>query len=164
MSASRAGEDDLALVEAPFGSDLYRRAVALREAILRAPLGLSLTPDELADDARRRHFCATSRGAVVGSISMKPLDGETVQLRQMAVTGDRRHEGIGTRLLACGEGWAQSQGYRMIVLNARLGSDDFYARSGYRAEGEPFEENTVPHIRMTKLLATGSSRVTKEEP
>jgi predicted GNAT family N-acyltransferase len=164
MSASRAYEDDLELVEAPFGSDLYRRAVALREAILRAPLGLSLTPDELADDARRRHFCATSRGALVGSVSMKPLDGETVQLRQMAVIGDRRLEGIGARLLACGEGWAQSEGYRTIVLNARLGSDGFYARSGYRAEGEPFEENTVPHIRMTKHLAISSSRVTKEEP
>jgi predicted GNAT family N-acyltransferase len=152
MSAPRAGEDDLKLVEAPFGSDLYRRALSLREVILRAPLGLSLTPDELADDASRRHFCATSHGAVVGSVSMKPLDGETVQLRQMAVMADRRLEGIGTRLLACGEGWAQNQGYRTIVLNARLGSDGFYSRLGYRAEGEPFEENTVPHIRMTKRL------------
>jgi len=111
-----------------------------------------LTPDELADDASRRHFCATSRGAVVGSVSMKPLDGETVQLRQMAVMADRRLEGIGTRLLACGEGWAQSHGYRTIVLNARVGSDGFYSRLGYRAEGEPFKENTVPHIRMTKRL------------
>src|SRR5262245_65121619 len=152
MSASRAGEDDLELVEAPFGSDLYRRAVALRETILRAPLGLSLTPDELADDARRRHFCATSRGAVVVSVSMKTLDGETVQLRQMAVMADRQLEGIGTRLLACGEGWAQSHGYRTIVLNARVGSDGFYSRLGNRAEGERFVENTVPHIRMTKRL------------
>ncbi|HKA99567.1 MAG TPA: GNAT family N-acetyltransferase [Methyloceanibacter sp.] len=163
MSAPRAQEDDLELVEVPFGSDLYRRALALREAILRVPLGLSLSPDELADDARRQHFCAISRGAVVGSVSMEPLDGETVQLRQMAVMADRRLEGIGTRLLACGEGWAQSQGYRTIVLNARLDSNGFYARSGYRAEGEPFEENTVPHIRMTKRLATRWSRVTKEE-
>jgi predicted N-acetyltransferase YhbS len=164
MSASRAGAGDLELVEAPFGSDLYRTALALREAILRTPLGLSLTQDELADDARRRHFCATSRQAVVGSVSMKPLDGETVQLRQMAVRTDRRLEGIGTRLLACGEAWAKSQGYRTIVLNARLGSDGFYASLGYRAEGAPFEENTVPHIRMTKRLAMSSPGVTKEEP
>lgn len=152
MTAPRDGEDDLELIEAPFGSDLYRRALVLREAILRRPLGLSLTPGELADDACRRHFCAVSRGAVVGSVSMKPLDGDTVQLRQMAVVAERRLEGIGTRLLACGEGWAAARGYRTTVLNARLGAVGFYARLGYRAEGEPFAENTLPHIRMIKRL------------
>ncbi|MGD9502984.1 MAG: GNAT family N-acetyltransferase, partial [Methyloceanibacter sp.] len=129
-----------------------RRTLPLREATLRAPLGLSLTPVELADDACRHHFCVVSRGAVVGSVSMKPLDRNTVQLRQMAVAAERRLEGIGTRLLACGEGWAEAQGYRTIVLNARLGADGFYARLGYRAEGEPFAENTLPHIRMVKRL------------
>jgi predicted GNAT family N-acyltransferase len=152
MTPPRAGEDDLKLIEAPFGSELYRRTVPLREAILRTPLGLALTAEELADDACRRHFCAVSRGAVVGSVSLRPLDGTTVQLRQMAVAEDRRLQGIGTRLLVCGEGWALGQGYRTVVLNARLGADGFYARFGYRAEGEPFAENTLPHVRMTKRL------------
>ncbi len=40
-----------------------------------------------------------------------------------------------------------------MVLNARLGAEGFYARFDYLAQGEPFDENTVPHIRMTKLLA-----------
>jgi ElaA protein len=40
-----------------------------------------------------------------------------------------------------------------MVLNARLGAEGFYARFGYLAQGEPFDENTVPHIRMTKPLA-----------
>jgi predicted GNAT family N-acyltransferase len=35
----------------------------------------------------------------------------------------------------------------------RLGADGFYAKFGYRAQGLPFEENTVPHIRMSKRLA-----------
>jgi ElaA protein len=43
-----------------------------------------------------------------------------------------------------------------MVLNARLGAEGFYARYGYQAEGEPFDENTVPHIRMTKALVGGS--------
>ena len=143
---------DFQVVDVPFGSDLYRQAVLLRDAILRAPLGLALTPEELADDIRRHHFCALTRGAVVGSVSLKPLDGEAVQLRQMAVVANRRHEGIGARLLAGAETWAGGNGYKLIVLNARLGADGFYARFGYRAEGSPFEENTVAHIRMSKRL------------
>ncbi len=125
----------------------------MREAVLRAPLGLTLTEEEQADDALRQHFCAISHGAVVGSVSLKPLDDETVQLRQMAVAEDRRRERIGARLLASAEDWTRGEGYRLMVLNARLGAEGFYARFDYLAQGEPFDENTVPHIRMTKLLA-----------
>jgi predicted GNAT family N-acyltransferase len=156
MSAPEAERGDLAVVEAPYGSDLYRRALDLREAILRKPLGLVVTAEELADDRLRRHFCATSHGAVVGSVSLRPLDGETIQLRQMAVAEERRRERIGAQLLACAENWARGQGYRLMVLNARLGAEGFYARYGYLAEGEPFDENTVPHVKMTKSLAERS--------
>ena len=152
MRVPLAKEEGILVAEAPCGSDLYRRSLALREAILRRPLGLILTEEERADDTLRRHFCATSRGAVVGSVSLKPLNSATVQLRQMAIVEARRREGIGARLLAHAEEWARGEGYRLIVLNARLGAEGFYARFGYLAQGEPFEENTVPHIRMTKRL------------
>ena len=140
-------------MEAPCGSALYRQALALREAVLRQPLGLTLTEEERTDDTLRRHFCAIAQGTVVGSVSLKPVGGETAQLRQMAVAEDRRREGIGALLLAHAEDWARGQGLRLIVLNARLGAESFYAKFGYLAQGEPFDENTVPHIRMTKRLA-----------
>jgi predicted GNAT family N-acyltransferase len=140
------------IVEAPFGSDLYRQALTLREAILRVPLGLTLTEEERADDVARQHFCALFDGAVVGTVSLKALDAETLQLRQMAVAEDRRREKIGARLLARAEDWARWEGYRAIVLNARLGAEGFYAKYGYLAQGEPFDENSVPHVRMTKRL------------
>jgi predicted GNAT family N-acyltransferase len=152
MSMSRAWPTAIAIAEARFGSDLYRQSLTLREAILRAPLGLTLTEEERADDAVRQHFCALFHGAVVGTVSLKPLDSETLQLRQMAVAEDRRRERIGARLLARAEDWARWQGYRLIVLNARLGAEGFYAKYGYLAEGEPFDEHTVPHIRMTRRL------------
>ena len=50
------------------------------------------------------------------------------------------------------EDWARGEGYGLIVLNARLGAEGFYARFSYLAQGEPFDENTVPHIRMAKRL------------
>jgi predicted GNAT family N-acyltransferase len=152
MSAPGTEGDSIQIVEAPYGSDLYRRALVLRDTILRAPLGLAVTPQEQADDAHRQHFCALSGGVVVGSVSFEPLDAKTAQLRQMAVTADRRRQGIGARLLTCGEAWARDSGYRLIVLHARLGADGFYARFGYRTQGEPFDEHTVPHILTTKRI------------
>lgn len=149
---SAAWPSAIEIAEAPYGSDIYRQSLVLREAILRTPLGLELTDEELVDDADRRHFCALFDGAVVGTVSLKRLDGETLQLRQMAVAEDRRRERIGARLLARAEDWARREGYRQIVLHARLGAEGFYARYGYRTEGEPFDEHTIPHIRMTKRL------------
>ena len=148
-----AEEDGILVVAAPYGSNLHRQSLDMREAVLRKPLGFTLTEEERADDTLRRHFCAIAQGTVVGSVSLKPVDSETVQLRQMAVTEDRRREGIGARLLVRAEEWARGEGYRLIVLNARLGAESFYAKFGYLAQGEPFDENTVPHIRMTKRLA-----------
>ena len=149
-----AEDDDIAILEAVLGSDLYRQALRLREAVLRQPLGLTVTAEELADDASRQHFCALSYGVVVGTVSLKPLDETTLQLKQMAVAEDRRRERIGELLLTHAEGWAVSAGFLLMVLNARMGAEGFYARFGYQALGEPFDENTIPHIRMTKQLGS----------
>jgi predicted GNAT family N-acyltransferase len=145
-------EPDIAVIEAVIGSDLYRQALRLREAILREPLSLTITEEELADDATRQHFCAISYGVVIGTVSLKPLDETTLQLKQMAVAEDRRREQVGALLLAHAEEWGVSGGFLIMVLNARMGAEAFYARFGYLAEGDPFDENTVPHVRMTKQL------------
>ena len=88
-------EPDIAVIEALLGSDLYRQALRLREAVLRRPLGLTITEEELADDAMRQHFCAISYGIVIGTVSLRSLDEATLQLKQMAVAEDRRRERIG---------------------------------------------------------------------
>ena len=97
-------DDAIHLSEAPYGSALYAQALRLREAILRKPLGLTLSAEELADDAHRRHFCATLNGSVVGSVSFKRLGAHTLQLKQMAVADGKQGEGIGSRLLGLRRG------------------------------------------------------------
>ena len=147
-----ARQDAILVLEAPIGSLLYRQALALREAILRRPLGLSLSAEELEDDKLRTHFCAVQDGAVLACVSLKPLENGSLQLKQMAVAENRRLEGIGAALVAHAETWARDRGVDEMVLHARIGAEDFYSRLGYRAEGPIFEENTIPHVRMTKRL------------
>jgi GNAT superfamily N-acetyltransferase len=134
-------ESDIVVFEAALGSDLYRQALLLREAVLRRPLGLTITAEELADDETRQHFCAIRFGRVVGSVSLKPLSEALLQLKQMVVAEERQRQGIGKQLLAHAEGWGRSSGFHLMVLNARLGAEGFYAAYGYLAEGKPFDEN-----------------------
>jgi GNAT superfamily N-acetyltransferase len=145
-------EDAIVVLEAPIGSALYAQALALREAVLRQPLGLSLSMEELEDDKARTHFCAVADGEVQGCVSLKPLPDGSLQLKQMAVREERRLEGIGAALVAHAEAWARDRGMGTMMMHARIGAEGFYARLGYAAEGPIFEENTVPHIRMTKRL------------
>ncbi len=151
MTLARA-DDELSLVEAPYGSELYDQALRLRDTVLRAPLGLAFTDEDLADDVYRRHFVAFAGGRVVASLSLKALGPHTLQLKQMAVADGRRREQIGSRLIGFAEGWARREGYGTIILNARIGAEGFYARHGYALEGAVFEEQGIPHVRMTKRI------------
>ena len=44
-------------------------------------------------------------------------------------------------------------GVREIALHAQLTAKAFYARLGYREEGEEFEEAGIPHVSMRKTIA-----------
>ncbi|WP_159079846.1 GNAT family N-acetyltransferase [Methyloceanibacter sp. wino2] len=140
------------IFEAPVGSGLYRDALRLREDILRRPLGLTVSSEELADDSMRQHFCAVDCGAVVGTVSLRPLDETTLHLKQMAVVEPKRAARIGSRLVAHVERWGTSAGFRLMVAHARVGAEGFYLKHGYAQEGAAFFEQTIPHVRVTKRL------------
>jgi len=146
-------QDAILVLEAPLGSALYAQALTLREAVLRRPLGLTLSEEELEDDKLRTHFCAVKDGAVLACLSLKPLKDGSLQLKQMAVAENRRSEGIGAKLVVHAEAWARQRGVAEMVLHARIGAENFYGRLGYEAEGPVFDENTIPHVKMTKRLA-----------
>lgn len=103
-------QPDIVVFEAPLGSDLYHQALALRETILRRPLGLTISLEELADDETRQHFCALWFGRVVGSVSLKPLGEALLQLKQMAVAADRQRSGVGRQLLVHADLWLPPHG------------------------------------------------------
>lgn len=141
------------IFEAPLGSGLYRDALRLREHILRRPLGLTVSSEELADDTMRQHFCAVDCGAVVGTVSLRPLDETTLHLKQMAVAEPMRAARIGSKLVAHVEHWGATAGFRLMIAHARVGAEGFYLKHGYAQEGVAFFEQTIPHVRVTKRLA-----------
>lgn len=145
-------EPTVLIFEAPLGSDLYAQAVHLRETILRAPLGLTVSSEELADDSMRQHFCAVSCGRVVGTVSLRPLNETTLHLKQMAVAEASRKMRVGRQLLAHAEVWAVEAGFRLMIAHARVGAEGFYLKLGYAQEGDSFEEHTIPHVRVIKRL------------
>ncbi len=73
-----------------FGGARYRDMLALREAILRRPLGLSLSEQDTAQDATDWHFAALLENKLAGCLLVRPVSAESAKLRQMAVVESAR--------------------------------------------------------------------------
>lgn len=148
----RRVDNALIVKEMEHGSPEYEKAVALRFRILREPLGLTFTPEQLAAECQDIHLAAFEGEAVIGNLILTRVSDEKVHMRQVAVDSDRQGQGVGRALVTASEAVARREGYRIITLHARETARPFYERLGYVAEGPIFEEVTLPHRHMEKDL------------
>lgn len=135
-----------------FDSEEYRQTVGLRDEVLRAPLGLTFTPEQLAAEADDLHLACFIGGQLAGCLILTPQDRGAIKMRQVAVNPLVQKQGVGTILVRASEQIAAERGYQRMVLHARETAVPFYLRLGYEVTGEPFEEVTVPHRAMFKTL------------
>lgn len=139
-----------------YGSEDYRAALALREAVLRQPLGLTLSAEDLADEDQQVHLVLRMpNGDLAGTAVLRPLADGVVQLRQMAVAESARGQGLGQRLARAAEGQAKKRGWRVVELAARAEAVGFYRKLGYRFDGEPYQSLGIEHQRMRRRLVKG---------
>ena len=136
----------------PTGSADYAEALRLRTDVLRTPLGLALTPDDLARDKVSFHLGGFERARLLAVLLLQPLTEREIQMRQVAVRPELQKTGIGAQLIAFAEIFAREKGYREIVAHARGTALGFYLRLGYTAVGAEFLEQTIPHRLVTKSL------------
>ena len=148
------GPEDVTCKEVDHGSDLYWQAVELRRQVLRLPLGLDYTPEQLESESDSRHLVAVnSDSSVIGYLMLDPPAAGATKMRQVAVSPDQQGQGIGRKLVSLSEEVAEQSGSQEMVLHAREVALRFYERLGYQTEGEPFEEVGLRHWKMRKSLA-----------
>jgi predicted GNAT family N-acyltransferase len=125
----------------------------LRYEVLRRPLGLEFTPEQLAEEFDQIHLAAYNlTGHLLAYLNLTPIDINTVKMRQVAVAPALQGKGIGSALVAWSEYVAQNIPCQKMILHARQEAVPFYERLGYTVVGEPFEEVSIPHFKMEKTL------------
>ena len=132
------------------GSGEYEETVALRDEVLRKPLGLSYDPSELAGEKDSFHFALREGTELVACLVLKPLDERCIKMRQLAVRENLQCKGFGRELVNYAESFAQGRGCEEIVLHARETARGFYEKLGYDTEGDSFTEVGLPHLVMRK--------------
>lgn len=104
-------------------------------------------------DASAVHAVAYNRlGQPVATGRLLPASGGIAKVGRMAVHQVLRGSGFGEQVLRTLAAEAARRGDRGIELHAQRTAEAFYARLGFAARGEPYEEAGIPHITMTSAL------------
>lgn len=135
-----------------YGTQQYQEMVNLRMDILRRPLGMQFSEEDLAREKNDILLGAYDEDELVACCILTAIDPLTCQLRQMAVHQKMQRNGIGAALMVFAENVARDAGYRKMIMHARKTAIGFYEKLGYQTQGEEFTEVNLPHMEMYKLI------------
>lgn len=139
---------DFTLEAANWASDA-EQLKPLRLQVFVAEQGVPEDEEFDADDPRSQHFMARdAEGTVVGVARLTP-DG---RIGRMAVDAEWRGRGVGSALLQSAIDAAAARGLSEVRLSAQTHALEFYARHGFEASGEVFDDCGIPHRWMSRSL------------
>lgn len=153
MASEDHGSQELGIRLVEHGSAAYRDTVWLRDCVLRRPLGLRFSDEELAREHGSHHVACYRGDRLVGCLVLRPRPDGDLQMRQVAVLPELQGQGIGTALVRFSEDLAHQRGFRRLILHARETAVAFYEKLGYSRMGDRFEEVSIPHWAMEKRLS-----------
>ena len=135
----------------PHGGPDYEAAVALREEMLRKPLGLRFHPAELEQEKAHIHIAGFQDDVLIATAVLVP-QGEHSKMQRVVVSTAFQSTGVGSQMMQFCEAYAKAQGMLSIYCHARDIAVPFYLKNSYLPEGDYFEEQTIPHLKMRKML------------
>lgn len=141
------------IIQVDFATPEYDETVKLRYNILREPLDLDFTAEQLAEEYADFHLAAYDDAWILrGCLVLTPKTDKVLKMRQVAVNDVAQRTGVGTALVQASELFAKAHGYTLMELNARDTAIPFYEKLAYDKVGQPFEEVGIAHFKMEKKL------------
>ena len=140
------------LREIDYGTKEYQQMLDLRYQVLRKPLGLEFTAEELERAKNDTMLGCFDEEDLEGCCMFTDKGNGVAKLRQMAVRNGSQGTGIGRMLMIFAETVARDKGFKKLVMHARKSAIGFYEKLGSKIQGDEFLELTIPHYVMEKDL------------
>lgn len=134
------------------GTPEYQLMVKLRDDILRRPIGIHFSTEELEKEKENLLIGAFEDESILGCCMLVKESNDKVRLRQMAVLNDLQGKGIGRAMILFAENIARDQGYKVLNMHARKPVVGFFEKMGYKVVSDEFLEISIPHYEMEKAL------------
>lgn len=137
--------------EITFGSPEWESAVKLRESILREPLGSWFTNEELEEEKDHFQIVGFLDHTIVSTAALVP-EGNRMKMQRVAVKEDLRNLNIGSEMMRFCEKFGSDKLATELYCHARDTAINFYLKNDYERVGDYFDEDGIPHLRMSKKL------------
>jgi hypothetical protein len=145
--------DLLEIKEVRTSSDEYIQSLKLREKVLREPIGLKISQEQIDNEQNQNHyhFIARKKNELVSALTMK-INPNSIQTCQIATEKKYRGNGIGKTLLEYGEKKILSLCEKKeFVVFSRLDSLMFYKKCNYEFKnGRVYLINGIEHRLLKK--------------
>lgn len=139
--------------EIEHGSPEWYEAVRLRENILRKPLGQTFSSEELNEEKRHYQIVGYLNKKLIATAVLVPERG-SLKMQRVVVRESQRNFNIGSQMVAFCEKLAIERNYSIIYCHARDSAVRFYLKNDYQSEGDYFDEDGIPHLKMSKKLTS----------
>ena len=140
------------LREIDYNTTEYEQMLDLRYQVLRKPLGLDFTSEELDRAKNDILLGCFDDDELQGCCMLTDKGNGVAKLRQMAVRNGLQGTGIGRMLMIFAETVARDKGFKKLIMHARSSATGFYEKLGYNICSDEFLELTIPHYVMEKDL------------
>jgi predicted GNAT family N-acyltransferase len=137
--------------EITHGSPEWADAVRLREKILREPLGSRFTDQELEKEKYHFQIAGYLDDTIVATAVLVP-EGDNMKMQRVVVTENLRRLNIGTEMMTFCETFTADKNFKTMYCHARNTAVNFYIKNGYIGIGDYFDEDGIPHLKMSKEL------------
>lgn len=128
----------------------YWQLVELRSLVLRQPLNLVFSKEELAQEYQQLHFGIFENNKAIACMVLVPQENNKMKMRQVAVHPEMAGQSLGSTILKFCENYAHENGYNYMFCHARDTAQKFYLKNGYQIQGESFIEVGIEHYYMFK--------------
>jgi predicted GNAT family N-acyltransferase len=143
----------MTVIPIDFATPEYDEALAIRYEVLRKPLGLEYSLEQLSKEWADVHLaCYADSAEMLGCLILSEVDSKTLKMRQVAVRNNFQGKGVGKKLVEASEAYSKINGFEKIILHARANAIPFYEQLDYQTEGEIFFEVGIEHRKMVKNL------------
>lgn len=132
-----------------YGKDKHKKALKLRKQVLYDAIGIM--PSNYIDEESHIQIAGFINEELVATCSLVPENNDC-RMRFVAIKDTLQGSGVGSLMLSFFEEQARLKNFKSIYCHARDTAIKFYSKNGYKAEGEMFEQVTIPHVKMRKVL------------
>lgn len=134
-----------------YDSYKYLQTLALRNRVMRKPLGLNIADEDFSHEKNKTIIGAFKQQDLLG-VGVLSNKNDVYTIDYLCVDSNIQSKGLGTALIKELEAIAIKNKAVKICLEARVSAMNFYKKHGYKEYGEVYLMSHAPvdHIRMEK--------------